>query len=275
MGFISVLPGAFSAYRWKAIDGEPLSKYFLELNAEKREQLGAFERNMYLAEDRILCTELVVKHRQRYVLRYVKNAPAKTDVPDTLPKLLNQRRRWSNGAMFATLYAIENFTRIWLDTGHSLPRKLTLTVQFMYNVVACVPLPRCSRSAQHPASAYCAPLRTASSLGSSASGSTTPFSGTRGPTSLPAIETRALRSSRPRDPCSAFINSFFDSFGKTSITVLGDAMQFAFLTVCALQLLYAIRIKPQHAHSVHTLCATFFGALRSRRGGGRTGAPVS
>lgn len=141
MGFISVLPGAFSAYRWEAIDGVPLSKYFLELDGEKRDQLGAFERNMYLAEDRILCTELVVKHRHRYVLRYVKNAPAKTDVPDTLPKLLNQRRRWSNGAMFATLYAIENFTRIWLDTKHSFTRKLALTVQFTYNVVACVPPP--------------------------------------------------------------------------------------------------------------------------------------
>lgn len=28
-GFVSVLPGAFSAFRWKAIEGEPLEKFLL------------------------------------------------------------------------------------------------------------------------------------------------------------------------------------------------------------------------------------------------------
>ncbi len=51
-GYVSVLPGAFSAYRWKAIRGEPLNSYFyVEENSVK--EMGPFMANMYLAEDRV------------------------------------------------------------------------------------------------------------------------------------------------------------------------------------------------------------------------------
>ncbi|KAH6589549.1 hypothetical protein BASA50_009960 [Batrachochytrium salamandrivorans] len=80
-GYISVLPGAFSAYRYKALQGEPLYKYFLG------EKPGAdiFTSNLYLAEDRILCFELVTKKHEAWILKYVKSAVAETDVPSTLP----------------------------------------------------------------------------------------------------------------------------------------------------------------------------------------------
>src|ERR1700731_1360731 len=87
-GFISVLPGAFSAYRYIALQDDhlgqgPLASYF------KGETLhgagaGIFEANMYLAEDRILCFELVAKRKASWVLHYVKSAYAETDVPDSL-----------------------------------------------------------------------------------------------------------------------------------------------------------------------------------------------
>ncbi|KAH9263718.1 hypothetical protein BASA83_012867 [Batrachochytrium salamandrivorans] len=91
-GYISVLPGAFSAYRYKALQGEPLYKYFLG------EKPGAdiFTSNLYLAEDRILCFELVTKKHEAWILKYVKSAVAETDVPSTLPELISQRRRWLN-----------------------------------------------------------------------------------------------------------------------------------------------------------------------------------
>jgi chitin synthase len=89
MGYISVLPGAFSAYRYKALqngpDGKgPLNSYFL---GEKMHSPGAtagiFERNMYLAEDRILCFEIVTKKNEAWRLAYVKSAKAATDVPNS------------------------------------------------------------------------------------------------------------------------------------------------------------------------------------------------
>ena len=48
-GYISVLPGAFSAYRYDALDGKPLEKYFEGENAEKNTDL--FTANMYLVSN--------------------------------------------------------------------------------------------------------------------------------------------------------------------------------------------------------------------------------
>lgn len=62
-----------SAYRWKAIDGPPLSRYFAQLTPEAL-AWGPFERNIYLAEDRVLCAEIIARKNCKYVLRYVKNA---------------------------------------------------------------------------------------------------------------------------------------------------------------------------------------------------------
>jgi chitin synthase len=36
---------------------------------------------MYLAEDRILCWELVAKRDEKWVLKYVKSCTGETDVP--------------------------------------------------------------------------------------------------------------------------------------------------------------------------------------------------
>jgi chitin synthase len=83
-GYISVLPGAFSAFRYKALLGRPLEQYF------EGEKPGAdiFTSNLYLAEDRILCFELVSKKSELWVLKYVKSANTETDVPDTLDELV-------------------------------------------------------------------------------------------------------------------------------------------------------------------------------------------
>ena len=133
-GFISVLPGAFSAYRYCAIkpgdDGTgPLVEYFKSITASPKE-LGPFKANMYLAEDRILCYEIIARADEKWTLHYVKNAVAETDVPTTLTALVRQRRRWLNGSFFAMLYAIRNFNRFWTKSNHSIGRKIAITVQF-------------------------------------------------------------------------------------------------------------------------------------------------
>jgi chitin synthase len=51
-GYVSVLPGAFSAYRWEAIKGEPLRSYFF-IETHSMVETGPLMANMYLAEDRV------------------------------------------------------------------------------------------------------------------------------------------------------------------------------------------------------------------------------
>ncbi|EGO00075.1 glycosyltransferase family 2 protein [Serpula lacrymans var. lacrymans S7.3] len=137
-GYISVLPGAFSAYRYIALlnnkDGEgPLASYFKGEVLHGRDT-DIFTSNMYLAEDRILCFELIAKANSNWVLKYVKGAIGETDVPDALPEFISQRRRWLNGSFFAAVYAIAHVGQI-MRSGHSFSRKVTLAVETVYNII--------------------------------------------------------------------------------------------------------------------------------------------
>lgn len=46
--------------------------------------MNIFTKNMFLAEDRILCFELVAKAGDKWTLTYVKPSKAETDVPGVL-----------------------------------------------------------------------------------------------------------------------------------------------------------------------------------------------
>jgi len=140
-GYISVLPGAFSAYRYRALlngpNGQgPLASYFKgeTMHGGGSNGAGLFERNMYLAEDRILCFEIVTKKREGWVLRYVKSAKASTDVPTSVPELISQRRRWLNGSLFAAVHATVFWFRIW-TSGQNFFRKILLQIEFIYNAI--------------------------------------------------------------------------------------------------------------------------------------------
>ncbi|EAW11602.1 chitin synthase I [Aspergillus clavatus NRRL 1] len=137
-GFISVLPGAFSAYRYVALQNDkngqgPLERYFL---GEKMHgaNAGIFTANMYLAEDRILCFEIVTKRNCRWLLQYVKSSTGETDVPDRMAEFILQRRRWLNGSFFAAVYAIAHFYQIW-RSDHSVMRKFMLLIEFIYQTI--------------------------------------------------------------------------------------------------------------------------------------------
>ena len=142
-GYISVLPGAFSAYRYKALlngpNGQgPLASYFKgEAMHGGTTDAGLFERNMYLAEDRILCFEIVTKKKEAWTLKYVKSAKASTDVPTTVPEFISQRRRWLNGSLFASIHATVFWFRIW-TSGQGFFRKLALQFEFIYNAIQLI-----------------------------------------------------------------------------------------------------------------------------------------
>ncbi|KAE9963333.1 hypothetical protein BLS_009392 [Venturia inaequalis] len=137
-GFISVLPGAFSAYRYIALQNDktgngPLEKYFA---GEKMHgaNAGIFTANMYLAEDRILCFELVSKRNCAWILQYVKGSTGETDVPEEMSDFILQRRRWLNGSFFAAVYALAHSYQIF-RSDHSFIRKIMFHVEFLYQTI--------------------------------------------------------------------------------------------------------------------------------------------
>ena len=141
-GYVSVLPGAFSAYRFRAINGRPLDQYFhgdhtaSAINKGKGiETMNIFKKNMFLAEDRILCFELVAKAGNKWHLTYVKASKGETDVPEGAPEFIGQRRRWLNGSFAASIYALMHFNRMY-SSSHNLVRMIFFHIQLLYNVFA-------------------------------------------------------------------------------------------------------------------------------------------
>lgn len=143
-GYVSVLPGAFSAYRFRAIIGRPLDQYFhgdhtaAKINAGKGiENMNIFKKNMFLAEDRILCFELVAKAGSKWHLTYVKASKGETDVPEGGPEFIGQRRRWLNGSFAASIYSLMHFGRMY-KSSHNIVRMFFFHIQLIYNIFSVV-----------------------------------------------------------------------------------------------------------------------------------------
>ncbi|OAG39887.1 chitin synthase 3 [Fonsecaea monophora] len=143
-GYVSVLPGAFSAYRFRAIMGRPLEQYFhgdhtlsKRLGKKGIEGMNIFKKNMFLAEDRILCFELVAKAGSKWHLTYVKASKAETDVPEGAAEFIGQRRRWLNGSFAASIYSLMHFSRMY-KSGHNIIRMLFFHIQMIYNIVSVI-----------------------------------------------------------------------------------------------------------------------------------------
>ena len=134
-GYISVLPGAFSAYRWDQLlgneqDGSPLwNDYFRSMTHPH--EMDAYYSNIYLAEDRVLTLALVSMKNRANILRYVRDSIAETDVPDTFHVLLMQRRRWINGSWFALIEFLRDFSRIY-ESNHACGRKFIISLQIVW-----------------------------------------------------------------------------------------------------------------------------------------------
>jgi chitin synthase len=143
-GYVSVLPGAFSAYRYRAIMGRPLEQYFHGdhtlakiLGKKGIDGMGIFKKNMFLAEDRILCFELVAKAGSKWHLTYIKASKGETDVPEGAPEFISQRRRWLNGSFAASIYSLMHFGRMF-KSGHNPIRKFFFVIQMFYNVLMVI-----------------------------------------------------------------------------------------------------------------------------------------
>jgi cellulose synthase/poly-beta-1,6-N-acetylglucosamine synthase-like glycosyltransferase len=99
------------------------------------EQAGMMKANMFLAEDRILCYELLAARGKKWTMQYVGAAQANVDPVETLNDLLGQRRRWLNGSTVAMMHYLEHFPIDIAKTDHTCLRKLGLCFQYAFTWV--------------------------------------------------------------------------------------------------------------------------------------------
>jgi chitin synthase len=124
--------------------GRPLEQYFhgdhtlsARLGKKGIEGMNIFKKNMFLAEDRILCFELVAKAGSKWHLTYVKTSKAETDVPEGAPEFISQRRRWLNGSFAASIYSLMHFGRMY-SSSHNIIRMFFFHVQLIYNIMSLI-----------------------------------------------------------------------------------------------------------------------------------------
>lgn len=73
------------------------------------------------------------KRGGQWILHYVKSAYAETDVPDQVPELISQRRRWLNGSFFAAVHSVVKFNYLY-RSSHTTARKFWIHVELVYQV---------------------------------------------------------------------------------------------------------------------------------------------
>ncbi|CAI2361932.1 unnamed protein product [Moneuplotes crassus] len=134
-GYISVLPGAYSMFRWQCIEGVPLNEFLKGtiISDPSRPYPSCSEGNKFLAEDRIMPLEIISKEGYPFLIRYVPGCKAYTDAPSELKVLIKQRRRWFNGSLFATLYVLCHPLRICRRSGKL--RALFYWLFFLYMAI--------------------------------------------------------------------------------------------------------------------------------------------
>ncbi|MDV2999808.1 MAG: hypothetical protein N5P05_001414 [Chroococcopsis gigantea SAG 12.99] len=97
-GYLSVLPGRFSVFRWATLKADdqsksPLNRYFQGMD----QQPTLFEANTFLVEDMVICPEIVTGTSPSWRLAYLPSLETISDSCHSLSELLHQRRRWTNG----------------------------------------------------------------------------------------------------------------------------------------------------------------------------------
>ena len=96
--------------------------------------------NLFLAEDRVMCSEIICKQNSNYTLSYRPGAICLTDPPLKLTDLVRQRRRWANGSMFASLYLMQYMCRVGRRKGslRDAFRKVGYWFFFLYMAIQIV-----------------------------------------------------------------------------------------------------------------------------------------
>lgn len=110
-GFLSVIPGQACVFRWSALArasrGDPQRSPWIstpiDLYLRGMHTTKPLEKLMFLAEDRVLGTEVILAPRSDWKLEYDSVAAATTDPCGSFRELRRQRRRWINSVLACRL----------------------------------------------------------------------------------------------------------------------------------------------------------------------------
>jgi cellulose synthase/poly-beta-1,6-N-acetylglucosamine synthase-like glycosyltransferase len=110
-GFLSVIPGQACVFRWMALAraprGDPQRAPWIstpiDLYLRGMQTTKPLEKLMFLAEDRVLGTEVILSPRSEWKLEYDSIAAATTDPCENFRELRRQRRRWINSVLACRL----------------------------------------------------------------------------------------------------------------------------------------------------------------------------
>jgi chitin synthase len=127
---LGVMPGQVSAFRWRALrpqsssaapqsTTDPLWSYLHGIAAH-----SPLRRLMYLSEDRIIGSALILDRDESWQLKYEPRATALTDYCDSVDELLRQRRRWTNSAMVCRLWLLGKWKQLWTHRSRPAAAKL-------------------------------------------------------------------------------------------------------------------------------------------------------
>ena len=109
---------------------------WIEAHERDPEALSPLNLNRHLADDRVICFQIITKKNTQWLLKYVP-VKATTDIPMTTTDFINQRRRWLNGAFFSAVYVLKNFGLVW-QSDHSFMRKIIFCIPLLHSVLALV-----------------------------------------------------------------------------------------------------------------------------------------
>jgi len=144
-GYLTVIPGQFCVFRWEALssnhenrliikeENTPLDYYFRGMS-----NLGPFESNMFLAEDRILGYEIISRKDSGWQLAYVPEVIAITDTCDSLTELFHQRRRWINSSFACNLWLTFKILNFLNKSGASLKQKIHTIFAIPWLIINCL-----------------------------------------------------------------------------------------------------------------------------------------
>lgn len=133
-GHLSVIPGQACALRWESVRGAPATDrseaadtpLYAYLMGQNRDSV--LENIMYLAEDRVLGTQLALARGRTWRICYAADVTAVTDTCATLPELFRQRRRWLNSTLACRLWLLSRYRSVLRRSDRDRRAKSMLTL---------------------------------------------------------------------------------------------------------------------------------------------------